>query len=170
MHFQKGARSRGWRTCPQPGLNLPADWKVWYDRNTVMRQYVMDGNFTAQHMKMNKPESDVALSDGKGYMVSELPYHSHLQQSLDCKEGLVPQIVLDMAALSPTLWWIFKKGRGCQWSVNFRSRVKNTPSLLLPPGLETVPAVGKFHLVAHKLSCFPRYSLNFVKGAGHLDG
>ncbi|KAI6020540.1 hypothetical protein EDC04DRAFT_2869910 [Pisolithus marmoratus] len=40
----------------------------------------------AQHMKMNKPESDVALSDGKGYMVSEGPYQSHLQQSLDSKE------------------------------------------------------------------------------------
>ncbi|KAI6107204.1 hypothetical protein EDD16DRAFT_1489216 [Pisolithus croceorrhizus] len=59
---------------------------------------------------------------------------------------------------------------GCQWSVNFWSRVKNSPSLLLPPALEIVPAVGKFHLAAHKLSCFPRYSLNFVKGAGHLDG
>ncbi|KAI6120115.1 hypothetical protein EDD16DRAFT_1519066 [Pisolithus croceorrhizus] len=156
--------------CPQPGLNLPADWKVQYDRDTVMRQYVIDGNFTAQHMKMNKPELDVALSDGKGYMVSEGPYQNHLQQSLDTKEGLVPQLVLDMAALSPTLWWIFKKGRGCQWSVNFWSRVKNSPSLLLPPALEIVPAVGKFHLAAHKLSCFPRYSLNFVKGAGHLDG
>ena len=59
---------------------------------------------------------------------------------------------------------------GCQWSVNFRSRVKNSPSLLLPSPLEIVPAVGKFHLAAHKLSCFPRYSLNFIKGAGHLDG
>ncbi|KAI6110758.1 hypothetical protein EV401DRAFT_1868746 [Pisolithus croceorrhizus] len=59
---------------------------------------------------------------------------------------------------------------GCQWSVNFRSRVKNGPSLLLPPAVEIVPVVGKFHLAAHKLSCFPRYSLNFVNGAGHLDG
>ncbi|KAI6002611.1 hypothetical protein F5J12DRAFT_682482, partial [Pisolithus orientalis] len=40
----------------------------------------------------------------------------------------------------------------------------------LPPGLEIISAVGKFHLAAHKHSCFLRYSLNFVKGAGHLDG
>ncbi|KAI6011636.1 hypothetical protein EDC04DRAFT_2609807 [Pisolithus marmoratus] len=148
--------------CPQPGVNLPADWKVCYDRDTIMRQYVIHGNFTAQHMKMNKPELDVALSDGKGYMVAEVPYQSHLKQSLDSKE-------------------IFRKGResitkalviydvGCQWSINFTTRVKNSPSLLLPPALEIVPAVGKFHLAAHKLSCFPRYSLNFIKGAGHLD-
>ncbi|KAI6042083.1 hypothetical protein EDC04DRAFT_2601224 [Pisolithus marmoratus] len=74
--------------CPQPGVNLPADWKVCYDKDTIMRQYVIDGNFTAQHMKMNKPELDVALSDGKGYMVAEVPYQSHLKQSLDSKESL----------------------------------------------------------------------------------
>ncbi|KAI6104906.1 hypothetical protein EV401DRAFT_2060714 [Pisolithus croceorrhizus] len=112
-------------------VNLPADWKVQYDRDTVMRQYVIDGNFTAQRMKMNKPELDVALSDGKGFMVAEVPYQSHLKQSLDSKEvssvrdppaaitglsmlqtstsptydlqGLVPQLVLGMAALSHTL-------------------------------------------------------------------
>ncbi|KAI6036179.1 hypothetical protein BKA83DRAFT_4120066 [Pisolithus microcarpus] len=164
-----------------------------------MRQYVIDGNFTAQHMKMNKPELDVALSNGKGFMVAEVPYQSHLKQSLDSKEArigatacarhgcFVPHSVVD-----------FQKGErymntdysicnalgyhsesitkalviydvGCQWSVNFRSRVKNSPSLL-PPALEIMPAVGKFHLAAHKLSCFPRYSLNFIKGAGHLDG
>ncbi|KIO05537.1 hypothetical protein M404DRAFT_140741, partial [Pisolithus tinctorius Marx 270] len=56
--------------CPQPGINLPPDWKTQYDRyETIMRQYVMDGNFTAQHMKMNKPELD-----------------AHLEQSLDTKE------------------------------------------------------------------------------------
>ncbi|KIO01284.1 hypothetical protein M404DRAFT_150518, partial [Pisolithus tinctorius Marx 270] len=59
---------------------------------------------------------------------------------------------------------------GCQWSINFQSWVKSSCSLHLPPSLEIIPAVGKFHLAAHKLSCFPRYSLNFIKGAGHLDG
>ncbi|KAI6118046.1 hypothetical protein F5141DRAFT_1000067, partial [Pisolithus sp. B1] len=208
--------------CPQPGLNLPADWKVQYDRDTVMRQYVIDGNFTAQHMKMNKPELDVALSDGKGYMVSEGPYQNHLQQSLDSKErstcsnhrainaaninksnlrstGISATACARHGCFVPHSVVDFQKGErymntdysicsalgygseritkalviydvGCQWSVNFWSRVKNSPSLLLPPALEIVPAMGKFHLAAHKLSCFPRYSLNFVKGAGHLDG
>ncbi|KAI6040541.1 hypothetical protein EDC04DRAFT_2602333 [Pisolithus marmoratus] len=113
--------------------------------------------------------------DEKGYVVSEIPYQSHLQQSLDNKEAggggpvaaitgqamlpistsptfnpleLVLQHVLSMIALFPIQWWTFKKGKG----------------------LEIIPAVGKFHLAAHKLSCFPRYSLNFFKGAGHLDG
>ncbi|KAI5987002.1 hypothetical protein EDC04DRAFT_2873478 [Pisolithus marmoratus] len=158
--------------CPQPGLNLPADWKVQYDRDTVTRQYVVDGNFTAQHMKMNKPELDVALSDGKGYMVSEVPYQSHLQQSLDSKERSTcsNHRAINAANINNIMKALVIYDVGCQWSVNFRSRVKNSPSLLLPPALEITPAVGKFHLAAHKLSCFPRYSLNFVKGAGHLDG
>ncbi|KAI6043819.1 hypothetical protein EDC04DRAFT_2890512 [Pisolithus marmoratus] len=190
--------------CPQPGLNLPADWKVQYDRDTVTRQYVVDGNFTAQHMKMNKPELDVALSDGKGYMVSEVPYQSHLQQSLDSKErstcsnyrainagninksnlwstGIGATACAHHGCFVPHSVVDFQKGErymntdysicnalgyysesikkalviydvGCQWSVNFRSRVKNSPSLLLPPALEITPV------------------LNFVKGAGHLDG
>ncbi|KAI6140385.1 hypothetical protein EDD17DRAFT_1770182 [Pisolithus thermaeus] len=191
--------------CPQPGLNLPADWKVQYDRDTVMRQNVIDGNFTAQHMKMNKPELDVALSDAKGYMVSEGPYQNHLLQSLDSKErstcsnhrainaANINKSNLRSTGIGATAWERYMNTDysicnalgcgsdritkalviydvGCQWSVNFWSRVKNSPSLLLSPALEIVPAVGKFHLAAHKLSCFPRYSLNFVKGAGHLDG
>ena len=38
--------------------------------NVVALQYVVDGNFTTQHMKMRKPEDDVALSDGLAYMVT----------------------------------------------------------------------------------------------------
>ncbi|KAG1809366.1 uncharacterized protein BJ212DRAFT_1484485 [Suillus subaureus] len=36
--------------------------------------------------------------------------------------------------------------------------------------MQIIPAVGKFHLSAHKLAFFARYSLNFVQGAGHVDG
>lgn len=53
----------------------------------------MDGNFTAQHMKMNKPELDVSLSDGTGYMVSEEPYQTHLEQPLDNKEVGCPKVL-----------------------------------------------------------------------------
>ncbi|KAI6102043.1 hypothetical protein EV401DRAFT_2061243 [Pisolithus croceorrhizus] len=153
--------------CSQPGLNLPAQWKVWCDRDTVMRQYVMDGNFTAQHMKMNKPELDAALSGGTGYMVSEGPYQSYLQQYMNTDYSMCNALCYGSERITKALV-IYDVG--CQWSINFWSRVKNSPSLLLPTALEIVPAVGKFHLAVHKLSCFPRYTLNFVKGAGHLDG
>ena len=35
--------------------------------------------------------------------------------------------------------------------------------------LEIIPAIGKFHLSAHKPDCFPRFSLMFVTGAGHMS-
>ena len=31
-------------------------------------------------------------------------------------------------------------------------------------------AIGKFHLVDHVDSCFSKFTLNFMKGAGHIDG
>ena len=58
----------------------------------------------------------------------------------------------------------------CQWSVNFRRRVTSSESLFLPGDLEIIPAVGKFHLSAHKPDCFPRLSLMFVKGVSYIDG
>ena len=36
--------------------------------------------------------------------------------------------------------------------------------------LEITGAIGKWHLAAHIAECFPRFSLNFVEGAGEVDG
>ena len=58
----------------------------------------------------------------------------------------------------------------CQWSLNFHRRVQGNPSLSLGPIYDLIPAVGKFHLAAHVPSCFAKFSLNFVQGAGQLDG
>ncbi|KIK76544.1 hypothetical protein PAXRUDRAFT_169615, partial [Paxillus rubicundulus Ve08.2h10] len=58
----------------------------------------------------------------------------------------------------------------CQWSIKFKDRVKACSTLSMPPNMEIVPVVGKFYLSAHKLDCFLRFSLDFVQGAGHVDG
>jgi hypothetical protein len=58
----------------------------------------------------------------------------------------------------------------CQWSINFDERVDHSAHLLLPSGLAYIPAVGKFHLAAHREDCFAQFSLNFVQGAGQQDG
>ncbi|KAG2047196.1 hypothetical protein BDR06DRAFT_897879 [Suillus hirtellus] len=59
---------------------------------------------------------------------------------------------------------------GCQWNLNFGQCVANCPGLALPDNTKIVAAVGKFHLSAHKLACFAGYSLNFIQGAGQVDG
>ena len=36
--------------------------------------------------------------------------------------------------------------------------------------LEITSAVGKWHLAAHIAECFPKFTLNFVEGAGQVEG
>ena len=57
-----------------------------------------------------------------------------------------------------------------QWFLNFHRRVQDNPFSTLGPISDLIPAVGKFHLAAHVPGCFTKFSLNFVQGAGQLDG
>jgi hypothetical protein len=64
-------------SCPQPGINLPPDWKDlpnWITRRTI----TVDGNFHADHIKMRRPDLDIALSNGQGYMVEDGRYMEYL--------------------------------------------------------------------------------------------
>ena len=36
--------------------------------------------------------------------------------------------------------------------------------------MKLLDAVGKFHLADHVNSCFCKWMLNFMKGAGHING
>jgi len=48
---------------------------------------------SAQHMKMWRPELDVALTDGQGYVVEDATYRQHLQNAVEIKQ--VGPIVVD---------------------------------------------------------------------------
>ncbi|KIJ19236.1 hypothetical protein PAXINDRAFT_70544, partial [Paxillus involutus ATCC 200175] len=48
--------------------------------------YVVDGNFSAQHMKMKIPEDDVPLSDGLAYMVESTAYTAHVSSAVEARE------------------------------------------------------------------------------------
>ena len=80
--------------CPQPGINLPKEWNQDPKRyvlltsasNSVLtgsrwlytRSFAIDGNFSAEHLKMRRPEADIALSPGGRYMVEPKRYELHL--------------------------------------------------------------------------------------------
>ncbi|KAG1892058.1 hypothetical protein F4604DRAFT_1875513 [Suillus subluteus] len=70
-------------SCPQPGINMPLCWEQKW---LVKKRFVVDGNFTAQHMNMRQPELDIFLSDGLGYMVTEGQYQAHLASAIESKE------------------------------------------------------------------------------------
>ena len=59
----------------------------------------------------------------------------------------------------------------CQYLVNFTNRLAEVPYFLeLDPKMKILGSVGKFHLADHVDSCFSQWTLNFMKGAGHIDG
>jgi hypothetical protein len=50
------------------------------------RSIVIDGNFSADHLKMRRPENDVCLTPGSRYMVEPTHYEAHLQATVDHQE------------------------------------------------------------------------------------
>jgi hypothetical protein len=59
----------------------------------------------------------------------------------------------------------------CQYGVHFQERIEASSKYLYKdPDMNVFGAIGKFHLADHVDSCFSKFSLNFMKGAGHIDG
>jgi hypothetical protein len=48
--------------------------------------------------------------------------------------------------------------------------VSESEFLELWDSLEITGAVGKWHLATHIAECFPKFTLNFVEGAGQVEG
>jgi hypothetical protein len=86
--------------CPQPGVNLPTNWKTKYSSyvcklgltlcdnicdysNELIRTFIMDGNFSAEHMCYRSTDKDVALSPGMAFMSNPELYKSHLQSGAE---------------------------------------------------------------------------------------
>ncbi|KAH9016367.1 hypothetical protein EDB84DRAFT_1276902 [Lactarius hengduanensis] len=69
--------------CPQPGINLPNDWKTRYEPNELIRTFIMDGNFSAEHMRHRSGERDVALSAGMAFMANPELYRAHLRSGTE---------------------------------------------------------------------------------------
>jgi hypothetical protein len=79
-HSSPGSLSIFCPSCPQPGINLPDNWKDlpnWVTRRTI----TVDGNFQADHIRMRRPDLDIKLTDGKGYMVEEEPFQDYLKEA-----------------------------------------------------------------------------------------
>jgi hypothetical protein len=88
--------------CPQPDINLPKEWDEDPERyktftsvgNPVLmdfrwlytRSIVIDGNFSAEHLKMRRPEEDIALSPGGRYLVEPKRYELHLNTGKEIKQ------------------------------------------------------------------------------------
>jgi hypothetical protein len=65
-------------SCPQPGINLPVNWKE-LPRWVTCRTVTVDANFYADHIQMCQLDLDIMLMDGQeGYMVEEVRFKEYL--------------------------------------------------------------------------------------------
>ncbi|KAF8337253.1 hypothetical protein F5887DRAFT_890729 [Amanita rubescens] len=70
--------------CPQPGINLPDNWKNDTNKWVYRRVLVADGNFKADHVRQ-KGASDVWLSEGSGMFALRKDYKAFLQIAMENK-------------------------------------------------------------------------------------
>jgi hypothetical protein len=85
--------------CPQPGINLPKDWKNDPDETSYIRSFVMDGNFTAVHQRRKNALPETNLTNGELYMVNEPQYQRHLTTATEHKE-------VSLASLAFRVWYL----------------------------------------------------------------
>lgn len=50
------------------------------------RTIAVNGNMSAQHMKMRRPELDVSLTNGQGYVVEDSTYWQHLEEAVEIRQ------------------------------------------------------------------------------------
>ncbi|KAI9429672.1 hypothetical protein H4582DRAFT_1826218 [Lactarius indigo] len=78
--------------CPQPGINLPDDWKDRYNDEPyafikhLIRTFIMDGNFSAEHMRCRTGEADIPLSAGMAFMANPNSYKAHLHSGQEISQ------------------------------------------------------------------------------------
>ena len=69
-------------TCPQPGRNLPEDWKSDPNRWVYRVVVAADGNFHADHVRQKKND-DVWLIDGGGMFPKRDDYFKFLTEAIE---------------------------------------------------------------------------------------
>ncbi|THH14497.1 hypothetical protein EW146_g5832 [Bondarzewia mesenterica] len=129
--------------CPQPGVNIPDNWREDEEKWKYMRSFVMDGNFSAEHMKMKNLWDDVMLTDKTGYMVTEGNYKDHLQAAIESKDmnmdyslsgalktiGDLPQVLIMYDVM-------------CQYGMHLLRYFADSPHLTMPTGLKIIKGIG----------------------------
>ncbi|KAH9024318.1 hypothetical protein EDB85DRAFT_2075192 [Lactarius pseudohatsudake] len=155
--------------CPQPGINLPDDWKI---RNQLIRTFIMDGNFSAEHMRCRTRETDVPLSSGMAFMANPNSYKAHLHSGQEVSQPSTCNTYraieqanssrphLDDIPVALVMYDIM-----CQYGVHFQQRVERSPELSLSDTLQLRTGIGLFHIHGHQDSCLPHFSPSYIPGA-----
>ncbi|KAH9905103.1 uncharacterized protein B0H18DRAFT_964909 [Fomitopsis serialis] len=204
-----GDLALGCVACPRPGVNLKDGWDREANQWKYTQSFVMDGNFSAEHLKMRSPKEDVSLADGHGFMVTEEPYKCHLKEAVEVREKsschahrAVNQANADHHDMEATgIGAVACARHGCfvpHAVVDFQKGERQmnmdyalSQAFQFYAGLQTfilmydiacfeafdVAAnglifwgIGLFHIHGHQRDCLPKFSPDFIPGAGNVDG
>jgi hypothetical protein len=69
--------------CPQPGVNIPDNWKDDSAKWVYKRIFVADGNFKADHVRQKNEVDDVWLSEGSGMIPQRQEYLTFLATAIE---------------------------------------------------------------------------------------
>ena len=72
--------------CPQPGVNLPANWNDDPEKCKYHRSYCGDRCFSQVHQASKTTEEDVWLKSGEGFMTERKQYAEHLATATERKD------------------------------------------------------------------------------------
>lgn len=92
--------------CAKKGINTPTDGRTIPHRYGITsysamfmnlplpswicdRNIVFDGNFKAEHLKSQRTDDDVSLSDGTGFMVTEAEYQKHIVSAVETRQVVI---------------------------------------------------------------------------------
>lgn len=84
--------------------------------------------------------------------------------------ALIHTPTLDAATQDALRWILFLYDLSCQYKKNFRRRLELAGALSLDGKVRLDMLVGKWHLKGHADECFVEHSLNFMTGAGQVEG
>ncbi|KAG2004971.1 hypothetical protein CC2G_003473 [Coprinopsis cinerea AmutBmut pab1-1] len=210
--------------CPQPGINLPDNWRSDPEDWKYQRSLVADGNFVCVHRKQkNQGEGDVFLKKGEGFMTERTRYKAHLKEAEERKEpqtchehraiadrskghkgcdvtGIGAFACMRHGCFAPGSVVDFQKGErqvnmdygfcealktthtdelskvllvydiNCQYSKHLFERIEEANHLDINEKLSIIFGIGLFHVHGHQDTCFARYALTFIRGAGMSAG
>ena len=98
----------------------------------------VDGNMSAQHLKMRRPDLDIALTDGEGYVVGDFLYHQHLAVAVEIKQ-------VSLTAVSSDFYnYCFVRKPLAEITKHTMNR--NQKIIWMPPGLECAFEIGRAHV------------------------
>jgi hypothetical protein len=74
------------------GIHTFILWLRWI----YTRTFVMDGNFSAEHMKMRRKDDDAAMTNGTGFMTESSRYAEHLRIAKGNSEVRIDNVSLPL--------------------------------------------------------------------------